>query len=143
MDRDATLAWLQTVFADLMTVGEIPATDTPDGLGFVLDQTATVYADNPSLSPAYATEIASWYLLTKLQASLLSVATRVQVDGDTFDVSRTLDGIDAWINRLRARIGRLVEPPLPDQFVDSGVGKVVTIYQPYTAGSMREGDESW
>lgn len=141
MNRDATLAWLQTVFNDLLDLGGIAKTDTPDGLGFVLDQVEAVYADRPNLSLAYVNDLASWFLLSRLNASMLSVAAKVTVDGDTFDVTRTLDGIDAWLNRLRARIGWIVEPVEPEQVADSDVGKVVTIFQPYTAGSMLEGDE--
>ena len=138
MDRTATHNWLTVVLADLLELAGIATEDTPTGLGFVLDQVDAVYAAHPGLSIAYANELAAWFALQRIHAALLSVGAKVTVDGDTFDLTRTLDGIDKWMHRLLARIAWLVEPV---EEVQSEVGKVVTVHMPWTNSGMD--GETW
>lgn len=140
MDREKLHAWLLLVMGDMLNLAGISTEDTPEGAGFILDAVAEVYAAQPSLSPMYANDLAAWFALQRIQPAMLSLGGKLTVDGDTFDLTATLDGINKWITRLRSRLGWIVEP-VETSDPDSEIGKVVTVFQPWTNNGL--GGTEW
>ena len=140
MDRVVTHKWLTTVYADLLALAGIGLLDDEAGVAYILDQVAALYEARPALSPAYANDLALWFALQPIHAALLASGMKITVDGDTFDLSATLTGIDRLISTLRGRIGWIIEPVVEEE---TGIGKVVTVFSPWTASGLDPEGWSW
>lgn len=138
-DRAVSLTDLTYRYGPLLGAATIPATDTADGLGPVLDQVAALEAENATYVPNLLNIIAR-YLALDLICDRLAAKFDVAGDGDSYKLSQQFAAAVKLRDSLKAQVGWAVDVSGTSEGADDlGVGQVVTVSSPF----LVEGYPTW
>ena len=136
MDSEALLAYLAIEFDALLAEANIAPTDTPDGLGPVLDAVAMIADAQPDLDTAWHRLLARYYTLDRI-LNRFAVNMNVSISGDSYSLQQQFANVKALRDDARNTVAWLLDPVMPGTSADGG--GIVTIEMPFLTG----GDAPW